>query len=328
MKLLVLGLSLCFFSSTWAAAPNLKPFSLRLEVPSKSETCDLLANEIGNRFTFQTGVGSRYACTGSRTIGSNETVYTIVLSYLAENEILPTQAIFGGSDSLGNPLSNIAVFATYSDCLAQQNVQEVNFQKETGLPVFVSYCEAASAGFDQGYSLTVEGFGKAQRQLHIYSNVYSYSANDSSVLTGVMKAIASSGGDIVLNIKGQVFYYSEYNIHVTVSDVARVASESECQQQGSSLQSIATSESMNGLTVLCTGKTPDIYITLVGVGGLSEPDSPEAIPTDYFSFADCMADRARVGQNLSSDGAKVLGEICGKSDDNKSYRMDVYLKNI
>ena len=299
--------------------PDLKPYSLRVVLPSDSVSCNARGSSLGDVFAHQTGLTVTSAtCQGTHSIvegGVTYTTTTLVINYQAANEAIPTRAIFGGSETLGSPSEYTGLFAKYADCLDARGAQEAAFAASTGLQVFAAYCDLAQDG--AGYALVIEAFGSPKAQLYAFTQDSALGANSPQVIEAAKSTIAQSGGTVVLNDESHIFYYAGYPVNVDVSDLGLFSDASQCQAQIATADAIFAQAKAEGISAFCAAATNPADVTLTVVASDTESlVSDYGYPSqNYGSFTECMGDLGRVVQNAQSNNPNVLGGICKPTDE-------------
>jgi hypothetical protein len=326
----VLGLS----QGASADQPTLKPFSLRLEVPADSSGCGdrTTSAGMGGSFSNQTGLTVTGAnCVGSNTVTENGSTYKtdiVVVNYMAENEAVPVNSIFGGSAFEGVTSSFAPLFSTYADCLNARKSQEANFATQTKLPVFVSYCAAPESVGDHGYSLVVMGFGTPDRKLFAFMQDNAAMGDlDPRVLAAVQNAIVQQDGYVVYSDANRVFFYAPYNLAVTVGNMGSFEVPAQCEQQIAQASTIYNADNLLGVKALCVPIAPqstEVELTVVGGGSSSLTEDYGYPSAKYATFEDCMSDESRVLQNAASSGRGVIGAICERSMSDNGFSLHLF----
>ena len=314
--------------------PNLKAFSYRVEVPADQAGCTRAQSNIAGLFATSTGTqvtGS--SCTENKPFidaGQQFTTAVVIVNYLAEAEAVPYRAVMGGREFMGVSSNTAGIFATYKECLSVLSAQTGNFMPQTGLAVVAGYCDASTDSLMPGYALTLEGFGKPAKQLYAYgedTNFY----NAPEEMVAIKAAIGQMGGNEVYGDDSRVFYYNEYQIDLTITELGYFSATEQCVAQQVEAQSIFVKAGLTAVSALCTSDSAQDetrrHLTVVA-GGLSMANSNYGYGSvRYATFDDCVNDRGRVVQNETNNGSNILGAICKPGDDAPVFVMDLYFGN-
>ncbi len=311
----------------------LNQYSYRVVVPADGP-CAEQAGRLVTRFAADTSLSNvTGVCEGTRQLSNEGQSYKqniVVINYQSYAKEMPVQAIFGGVDDYGGPTIANGQFPSYGACLNARASQLNLFTKYTGLKAVDSHCESGNDLIPDSWSLVIDGFGQAKATLYGLAPLQNFvddgDAPSSDIMKIVAEKVAKYGGHVVFSTNDYIFYYSASGQKVSVASGPGFTDASECTSQLSEAQKIFNSPKGADVTVLCHEDNGSSYhIVAVGLYADATDLDVEANTRDYATFAECMADRARVEQNLRSEGASIYGEICSPSVTNLTgYTMHVF----
>jgi hypothetical protein len=328
------GLVLAFLGATSAHAATPSQFTYRVQVPASSIDCTQQAKEVGSAFGNVTRLsGVQATCQGVRSFREGDDSFgiaTIVVTYQAQTELQPTRSVFGGAEFLGEASAQFPLFDTYKNCLAQLKTQEVFFETEAQTEAVAAHCDAANDGIQSGYSLTIETFGAAKRRLYAFMPALGVNGPQpgSQVLAAAKKALKAVGADLAYSDDRRVFFYSQYDQPILVTDFGTFSDASECSDQLAEASAVFSHEGIDASSAFCEPEAGG-SVTLTAVGAGLDVGLPVTESDRYSSYAECKADRARVVANETSAGRTVTGAVCAVGDVTQpgQYQLDLYFAN-
>jgi len=307
-----------FVSAFAAGYPAPKPFSYRVEIPAAAFSCDQEAQALGQRFAKTTGLSVTSSVCQSTQLIEKQSVYTLVVSYLAAAQVAPYSAVYTAE----------GIFKSYVDCLAVLPVQQAAFETNTGLSILSSGCAAASIG--DGFSPYIDGIGTPSRHFYSASPSFETSLNEVAGIYDVYRAeLAAAGATVVLSGTYDIFYYAADRILITLNEITAYNTDTnQCQTESLSLQQIYASTGVSTVVSCLTedfaGRT-DLIVSWVG--NASPIVSDHAYKSvAYSSFDECEQDKARVVQNSLSAGTNPTGAICEENQVGNGFVMEVFSK--
>lgn len=316
-----------------ARASAMNQYSYRVVVPANG-ACVEQAGRLAARFAAETSLSNvTGTCEGTRLLSNEGQSYKqniVVINYQSYAKEMPVQAIFGGVDVYGGPTVADGQFPSYGACLSARAAQLKLFTEYTGLTAVDSHCESGNDLIPDSWSLVIDGFGQAKATLYGLAPLQNFvddgDAPSSDIMNVVTEKVAKYGGHVVFSTNDYIFYYSASGQKVSVASGPDFTNASECTSQLSEAQKIFNSPKDADVTVLCHEDNGSSYhVVAVGLYADATDLDVEANTRNYASFGECLADRARVEQNLRSEGASVYGEICSPSIRNLTgYTMHVY----
>jgi hypothetical protein len=325
---------------------SLKSFSYRGQIPHNAQTsCEQSLAETTREFVTSTHLQvTDSSCSGSQLIKDQGQTYqsdTFTITYLARAEVRPYLAIFGGRESHQEALPDSALFLTYSDCLRNLEAQRPIFAKMTQLPAVAAHCDAAedivnpgSDYFTRGFSLTLEGFGKPQKELYAYADLHTagYPTTPSPELHEAAKmAVIRGGGQLTLSDSAHFFYYSDRPVLLTDLDLGLFSSLDECSMQIADAQMLFSKAGYYSVTAVCAdtviNKSHFGELDLIASGNGSYLEDYAQTSPNYLSLDECLKDRSRLIHNHRSSGETVLGALCRSSGIGGRFVTTVYTAN-
>jgi hypothetical protein len=315
--LLVSAVLFASFASAFAAShPVPKPFSYRVQIPAAALSCDQEAQALGQRFAKATGLSvTGSVCQSTQSI-EKQSVYTLVVSYLATAQVTPYSALY----------TSEGIFKSYVDCLAVLPAQQAAFATNTGLSILSSGCAAASIG--DGFSPYIDGIGTPSIHFYSASPSFETSLNDVAGIYDVYRAeLAAAGATIVFSSRYDIFYYATARIQVTLNEITAYNTDTnQCQTESLSLQQIYASSGVtavvNCLAEDFAGRT-DLIVSWVGNAFPIKGDDA-LTSVVYSSFDECEQDKVRVVQNSLSAGTNPTGAICEENQVGNGFVMEVF----
>ncbi len=317
-----------------AKASSEPTYSFRVVVPADGP-CATQAASIAKAFAAAAAdvTGVNGACEGEQSLANEGYTYKqniIVVSYLADSPAVPVRAIFGGIDDfLGTTISG-GLFPSYQSCLDARAHQLKLFTRYVGLPVVDSRCKTGNDLTNAAWSLVIESFGSAKATLYGMDPLEFSDPGTEATATDVLQLasqmIQKYGGHVAYAGGHKIFYYSSVGEQVTVEAGPLFEKLSQCQSQFSEAQKIFNSAHGADVAVICHANNPS-SIRLFAVGRYADQAMREidGNTTTYSSFKECLNDRARVLQNLLSEGATVYGALCAPSvSELTGYSMRIY----
>ena len=294
-----------------------KSFAYRVEVPDSSGGCESQVQKVARALSSISGVQvTSQTCKSGNEIADQGQKYkrnVITVNYSADAEALPSVARFSGRETEGIPTADSGLFLKYSECLEASKAEEKTFEVETQSKVAASYCLSSFTTFSPGYSLIIEGFGKAVRKLYSFSTdefgTIHYSVPKSYV-NSVQSDIVADGGHIVRVDSDHIFYYSEQPVVISMFNFGSFPESSSCEAQNSEAKNIYSSQKLKNVVSVCAGNNE---LLVMGSGSTQVREDYSSQSPRYSSFSDCRDDRDRMVQNALSNSLKVIGGICKPS---------------
>jgi hypothetical protein len=308
-------------------------YRYRVHMPKSDLSCEKEAQLLGDRFKAATGLAvTEQKCVGTVTLnadGKAYTLYTLSITYTGDAPVYPYTAYFGESATYDTPSNLVGTYSLFSDCLADLPGQLKQFEAQTGLIAVSAGCEPGQMDIESNYVLKIEGFGDPKNRLFVLDPKRNVQAtpewNDK-----LASIIPLKGGTIVKRNKEMVYYYASSVLPAREVSLAFFNKKEECLAQLDQAQKIFKNVGADVVYADCLaparvdGPSPgarlevihDSYVMVGGDSGLRD----SAI--DYYSFAECMADRDAVLADLLAKHSRVLGGICHPKDLTNIYILE------
>lgn len=321
--------------SAFASAQVQKPlveYSYYARVAGSNTTCANEASALLTRLQANKSLSSVSAtCAPENTIEENGVrykSYSIVVKYIATDRQPIESARIGGVDVNGNS-NGSGLFNSYGACVAQLPTQKALFEVNTGLQAVTATCtrEIIPEQAPYSYAILIEGLGEGQSSLQAYGISYIY--EDSMAVKQMMYDVfAHYRTPLAYQSKGSFLYYSAAPIPVSQDTLMVTRSAAECVGQLQDAKAILTNAGSEAGEVACITNSDYKYeifsLVLVQGGGHKIREAYAAQPVTYMSYAECVADKARVVSEATSENQPIYGAIC----DNEvgEYKMHLYSK--
>lgn len=318
-KSISLSFVLLFSAAAFAGDPQTYHYFAR--IPQSQLSCQDEANALAARFTAATQIAVTAAkCTDQPKLtaeGQDYELYSIDLTYsvLPENQPMQYTAVLGDGMNYGVTAHGNAYYDTYADCLADLAAQSSMYAAQTQLSLVAGYCVSEADLDTAQYSMKLESFGTPASRLYGLDVQSAQNRTSKPFYDAVLGLLTESGAKITRTTNTMVVYYAPEQAAITQAEMGIFDNADECKVQ---LDSVHTLFSATGATHVVESCLP-----------LSDNPSAKAVSMEvayntsdivmgdngygshnYYSFAECMADRDRAFAAASQTMAKALGGLC------------------
>jgi hypothetical protein len=333
---LVLALLMNSFGANGFADDQTKPFSYRVEVPAATADCSGHAVSVADLFASATGAQVDGSTCTERTFTDNGATFTnhvIIVNYHATQELVPYRAVLGGSAEFSVSNDGESLFDKYADCVKALPEQVQNFNSFSGIPEVAAYCQNPSVAEATGYVMVVEGFGSPTSRLYAFQrdNLVNSATALPDAMAAVTSIIQTSGGNISYSDNARILYWAASPVGVNWAEpVYSFDSTADCQSQLADAQSIYVNAGSKQVQSFCEPFGDDSTYNgqlVVIAAGYGDVDNDFGYSSaQYADLASCNADKARVIQNATSNGAQILGALCAPRDASSGFAMSLFTK--
>lgn len=302
-----------------------------VRVPATRFTCQEEASFLARRFTEATHIPVKTSvCRGvvrAKFDGVSVNLYSLLLNFDLKDKVDLYRASIGGYSDAFQADTKLGGYSKYEECLDQIPTQTDLFARNTGLSVAAVYCEPLNYLGTNQYILNIEGFGQPKARLFLF-NLNSNPFNDgfdADLQNEVLGFLKSFGAEIVRTIGGVSYYYIKDSIDFNQFTFATFKNDKECAEQIEVATSILNVLGSSRSIVRCVTQSGPRGFALYSLSGGGRVFINENRSfTNYYSFTECMEDRARVLSHSANEEA-LAGAIC-KEDSMTSgiYKMIVY----
>jgi|GEM_PF-3679737 len=328
----------CIFSSSGAQAelPTVRGSEMIsreywVRVPATRFTCQEEASFLAQRFTEATRIPVKTSvCRGvvhAKFDGALVTLYSLLLNFDLKDKVDLYRASIGGYSDAFQADTKLGVYSKYEECLAQIPLQADLYARNTGLSVAAAYCEPMNYLGSYQYTLNVEGFGQPKARLFLFNLSLNYFNDgfDVALHQEVLGFLKSFGAEIVRTVGSVSYYYMRDDINFNQYIFGTFKNNNECVEQEETATSILNAFGVSRSIVHCVEQSGNKEYALYSLtGGKRVFVNENRLLTNYYSFSECMEDRARV---LSSGGydKALAGAICREDVMTAGvYKMIVY----
>jgi hypothetical protein len=319
----------------------LKRYYYTLRIPRTAQGCENAVSRIAQKFSQLTGlVVNEARCQSTRDWTEEGIQYRedfIVLTYLAVEEIKPYTATFG-SEFLGVTSSEFGVFESYRECLSQLEHQEEIFESATEFEALASTCVEGSQVPHRSYILRIDGLsakeGKEKlkrplKRLFAFTDRFRGSV-DPALDTQIQDLVESMGGAWAHKWAGVSFYYAKNVLPIRFESMGYFPVAHECEVQLNDVRNIFIQMGSKRVIARCSTVesapgTTAVYLELVRDYNANN-SSPLSETLTYFTFEECMSDRARALDEAMSRKLKPAGAFCRKTYRSR-YEMQIIRRN-
>jgi len=304
--------------------PQLRTYQYWARIPQTSLSCQEEANQLAARFTAATGFAvSEKICRGvvdATYDGVKTPLYSLLISYQAPNQPYMYKAMFGFMDFQREPTSTEGAYATYNDCAADLSAQSANYERETSLKAMAAYCMPSDMG--TSYLLEVEGFGSPTHRLYVMNSAF-----DGTLTREIHNAldsfIAGLNAHVVAHADTHYFYYRDTSLELRQNMFGSFSNPAECAAQLDAISSLYTKAGSKQKIVACLQYGNDMALNGLADGEMLFSFHVNAV---YYSFDECMQDRARAIQ-ANTSYREPYGAVCTQDyhrNGGPQYVMDLY----
>lgn len=318
------GMSVFFLStpSLLAETPDSKPFQYRVRIPATSLTCEQEAALLAQKFTRATSLqADQSQCREVLTVTFDKKsyqLYSLVLTYTAEESLTPYTARFGTAGQLGTPQGLVGgLYSTFEECLKDSSVKKPLFEQHTLLPVVSAVCEIAP--FGRPFQLRIDSFGKPAKTLHAFHSNYRGSPE---INRHIAALIEQSGGIPVHQVDASWLYFSPSPLSFLSHDFGNFDTDEQCKTQLADASAILMNSGSRFVYAECVSMH---RLQAIGDGNAWITNDYGTPSEAYYSLSECLNDKNRVLADRRTTGKTPLGAICSHDFSHKDvYRVVVY----
>lgn len=346
MKLNRILLTLSALMSVAAMADEtLSSYDFSVYLPARNFTCAEEAQQLKAVFSAQKNILNVTAdCISETTVNwdnSNSTLYSVVVNYqaLPANKLTITRNTYAESTSwlMPRPDAMTGAYATYADCLSDIAFRKTEVSQNTGLTILAANCVPATYVHPgQAYALNVFGIGTAKTNLYGFNDEFIGSYLSNTVQQSILNFIDAQGIHRVYTNGLNFLYFAASPIRIESKDVGYTQNPAECEAQVASIQlsfEKAKKGNTNPILAYCSplsnAPAATTYLRYIAGNNAVNPwvESSNS-PNGYYSFNDCMNDRARVlnkKQTQLPADTLMVGAFCEhNSFESLSYTMKLF----
>ncbi|MCM2279465.1 MAG: hypothetical protein NDJ89_15425 [Oligoflexia bacterium] len=273
-----------------------------VRVPATARSCEEEAEALARRFEAATGqaVKSR-ECLDVVTARFDDrayVLYSLLLTYEARVPLPLYRARLGASFGFGGRDSG--AYGSYEQCLADLSAQAALFERAAGLSALAGEC-APSPAYGQGYLLSIEGPGVPARKLQGFNPLY----EDAVLQSEIEGLLVARGAQVARSTPGAILYYSGEALNLRQEYHGYFRDRSQCELQEPELRKILAVAGGTDAIIHCAGAGPGSPTTLFGLAVASRWINRITSAVTYYSFDECMKDRARVSKGYA-------GSLCAE----------------
>lgn len=314
-----------------------KRFYYQIKLPQTNRSCEQEAVELAQRFSEVTGLKViDRVCKGTLELPDGDakySVYSVMLTYLAKREAHPYSVFFGNA-FMDVPGASTGIYPTYAACLSNLERQAALFEGQTGYRAVAATCQEGSYSYEKTFVLRIDGFSSDPQLKEPKLRLYSFTAMfrgqaDATLWTTVEHVVARLGAQVATSGRNAVFYYSKYPLPVRYEYLGEFILAEECASQLDEARAIFSNLGSKMVIARCLAdKDPKFAgrATLEIVRDRASGD-PSYVTNEsqYYSYSECLNDRARLMDEASSRGYTPLGVLCRKTWSDK-YEAQLFKK--
>lgn len=259
-------------------------------------------------------------------------VLSIAVDYSSEEQLSFTST---SSDNL--KYLERGFYASLEACEKDRNAQELLFQKETRLPILVSYCYVDNASLSYPYNIRIEGLGNSQRQpfyTAVFSDMGVLAPKVQEVVENAKSYFSSQNANLVHYSfrTGQpshhinFFYYAEKEIFFHNETLYNIPSLDLCKNELELVTSKLGSAGIKLPLTYCGSPFPNSKSVDLYLAWESKYFRLKSSLETYSDYKKCAADRnALVDKYQAAFGPKLLTGVCQRSLSEPEYKVTFFI---
>jgi len=254
-------------------------------------------------------------------------LYGLKVRYLADEKSYPYSGILSrdGGTYMSEPNTGKGFYTNFDTCASDIANQTARFEQQTGTMVVGVSCLPANGYASEGFYMQLDGFWKKDtspeapklplRKLYAFS-VDPQEGRYPEVPNAVLAVLNKQGLDVVVGgEQGFFLYYGARPAELRVGRLAYVDEYANCVAQQQDAANIFTASGATMVFPLCLAnivgeQVGSAHLTVIGDGYSTLTDDYGNHSPKYYSFGECMNDKARYMEELKANYRNPLGIIC------------------
>lgn len=300
------------------SAHGTNQFEFKVRIPATVSGCVADAQNLATKFSLSAPniYHAHGRCVASATFvdqGQTFTVDTIVVNYDSNSELkIYTATISESEESIANPFGS-EPYPTYKSCIDDLADQARVFLQATKLQPLALSCEPKNSD----YALVIEAVGTSRQNVYQFVDDAAQIAHDDQWFAWISNKMQSAGAHITKKSGNSVFYYAKRPINISSHQIVRLYSVEQCEAQRD--EAVALYRQLGAENSLAACHTQGLENQKVGLDILTTIEDTlysdyGAQSTVYFSFQDCMEDRASIERKAKASGVFPFATFCAADD--------------
>ena len=310
-------------SASVPTVPN-RQYNYLVRVPATSLSCEQEANLLLQRFLGATKITeAQGTCKEVLNVTFNKksySLYSLMITYQAQSPMTPYSNTWGTTSQTGIPEGLLGgMYDTFHDCLEALPLKTQQYETYTQLPAVSAFCEVASHGHQ--FLLQVDGFGTPVNRLFTYHPRYT---STPELRAFIPELITKMGGQAAFTFEANSYYFAPQMLQIGEQSFGIMDSAAHCDAQTEEATNIMQKAGSTIMYTICTGRSGTILQAIADSSSYIRSDFG-TYSRNYYSWSECMNDKARVLADEASMGNRPFGAICRPDYSNDElFKIEIY----